>query len=97
MTTSRGRRTDRSKAASVRLRSSPDAEKFLVLFGRRIGDLRAAKGWTQKGFAELVGVSRQHMNWIETGRSAPTIIVVRAIASKLDVTVGELLENLADN
>ena len=35
--------------------------------------MRAARGWTQQELADLVGVSRQSINSIETGRYVPSL------------------------
>src|ERR687891_1213832 len=41
-------------------------------FGRRVGKLRAALGWTQARLAERVGVSRVGLSHIEAGLSVPS-------------------------
>lgn len=42
----------------------------------------------------MAGVSRQHMNFIETGRTAATVVVIRTIAETLGLTMGNLLDNV---
>lgn len=42
--------------------------------------LREARGWTQSDLAERLGVSRQSVNAIETGRSDPSLPLAFSIA-----------------
>lgn len=52
-----------------------------MALSNNIRKLRFAKGrMTQKQLADLVGVSRQTMNAIENGKSAPTIDIAIRIA-----------------
>lgn len=46
----------------------------------RVGDLRGAKGWTQAELARRVGVSRQTINSIETGRFEPSLTLALKLA-----------------
>ena len=39
----------------------------------KIRDLRAARGWSQAALADLLDVSRQTVNAIETGRYDPSL------------------------
>ena len=46
----------------------------------RIRELRAARGWSQAALADLLDVSRQTVNAIETGRYDPSLPLAFAIA-----------------
>lgn len=45
-----------------------------------IRELRAERGWSQAALAELLNVSRQTVNAIETGRYDPSLPLAFAIA-----------------
>ena len=46
--------------------------------------LRAEKSWTQNDLAERLGVSRQTVNALETGRYDPSLPLAFAIATLFD-------------
>ena len=46
----------------------------------RVGELRAATGWTQAELATRAGVSRQTINSIETGRFEPSLTLALKLA-----------------
>ncbi len=48
----------------------PDAQKAIENVGRRVAELREAKGLTQEAFAEIVGMQVQNVRMIESGRPA---------------------------
>ena len=45
-----------------------------------VRELRAERGWSQAALAELLNVSRQTVNAIETGRYDPSLPLAFAIA-----------------
>ena len=53
----------------------------------RIRELRAERGWTQADLGELLDVSRQTVNALETGRHDPSLTLAFAIASVFGKTV----------
>ena len=55
-----------------------------------IRELRAQRGISQKALAEAVGVSRQTINAIETGRYLPSLPLAIALARYFDTTVEEM-------
>ncbi|OLT16806.1 transcriptional regulator [Serinicoccus sp. CNJ-927] len=57
--------------------------------------LRTERGWSQATLAEQVGVSRQTVNAIETGRFDPSLPLALRIAQLLDLPVEEIFA-LAD-
>lgn len=46
--------------------------------------LREERGWSQGGLAERLGVSRQTVNALETGRYDPSLPLAFAIATLFD-------------
>ena len=57
---------------------------------RRLKSARAAKDLSQQHLADLVAVSRQTINAIETGDYNPTIRLCIAICRALDKTLDQL-------
>ncbi|MBK9117806.1 MAG: helix-turn-helix transcriptional regulator [Betaproteobacteria bacterium] len=53
----------------------------------RIRELRAARGWSQATLADLLDVSRQTVNAIETGRYDPSLPLAFAIARVFDTSI----------
>jgi transcriptional regulator with XRE-family HTH domain len=72
------------------LMAPSDARPYLRL-GRRIAELRRARGLGQRAFARLVPISVGYLPKIEVGKSRPEPEVLRRIAAAL----GEPYENLA--
>lgn len=62
-------------------------------FGEFISDLRKKKGYTQKELAQRLYISDKAISKWECGISMPDITLLIPLASILDVTVTELLEN----
>jgi transcriptional regulator with XRE-family HTH domain len=69
---------------------SEDA-KLLRAVGRRIGELRGARGWTQEQFSERYGVSTKYVQALEQGRQNLTLGSMARIARILGVPIGDLL------
>lgn len=56
----------------------------------RIAELRAERTWTQAAVAQRVGVSRQTINAIETGKFDPSLPVAFRIARLFELTIDEI-------
>ncbi|MDP2635314.1 MULTISPECIES: helix-turn-helix transcriptional regulator [unclassified Pseudoalteromonas] len=56
----------------------------------RLRVLRAEKGWSQADLAEKLGVSRQAVNAIETGKHDPSLTLAFALADAF----GQRIEDL---
>ena len=56
----------------------------------RITDCRAQQDWTQAELAQRIGVSRQTINAIETGKFDPSLPVAFRLAAIFDQTIEEL-------
>ena len=59
--------------------------------GKKIAELRRAKGFTQEGLADKLNVSAQAVSKWENDLSCPDILLLPEIASLLGATVDELL------
>ncbi len=53
----------------------------------RIRELRAERGWTQADLGELLDVSRQTVNALETGRHDPSLTLAFEIARVFDKSI----------
>jgi len=72
----------------------PQERKFLLAFGRRIAELRKARGFTQNDFADSIDISRLSLAYFETGRRCPRPVTLQKLAKNLVVTVSELFKGL---
>lgn len=59
----------------------------------RLRVLRAEVNWTQADLAERLGVSRQAVNALETGKHAPSLDLAFKISAVFGQTVEEIFEN----
>lgn len=53
-------------------------------------ELRGEKGWSQAALADQLGVSRQSINAIETGKYDPSLPLAFAIARLFDMNIEEI-------
>lgn len=53
---------------------------------------RAKKNWTQADLAKHIGVSRQGLNAIETGKFIPSTLLALRMAKVFDTTVEALFQ-----
>jgi len=59
-------------------------------FGKRVRELRFARGLSQEELAFRAGVHRTYLGSIERGERNPALVNIAAIAKALDVTLPEL-------
>lgn len=59
----------------------------------RIAVLRAERGWTQAELAQRIGVSRQSVNAIETGKFDPSLPVAFRLARQFDVRIEDVFHD----
>jgi transcriptional regulator with XRE-family HTH domain len=67
---------------------------LLVLLGRRVHELRAAKKWSQEEFAHVSGLHRTYIGQIERGEKNISFDNLSRVAGALGVTLSVLLEGL---
>lgn len=58
----------------------------------RLRVLRAERSWSQGELAERLGVSRQTVNAIETGRYDPSLPLAFAIARLFELAIEQVFE-----
>lgn len=59
----------------------------------RLRELRAERGWSQQHLADALGVSRQSVNAIETGRYDPSLPLAFRIADVFDLPIEAIFIN----
>ncbi|MFI8593319.1 helix-turn-helix domain-containing protein [Microbacterium sp. NPDC078428] len=69
-----------------------DAEADALTIGRRIRQLRTARGMTLESLAGAVERAPSQLSMIETGKREPKLTLLRAIAKALGVSIDALLE-----
>jgi putative transcriptional regulator len=58
----------------------------------RLRVLRAEKRWSQAELGERVGVSRQAINAVETGKHDPSLTLAFALAGAFDLRIEEVFD-----
>ena len=66
--------------------------KWSGVVKNRVKELREAVGLTQKELGGKVGVSRQAVNAIETGKFDPSIWLAYDLANYFDIRIEELFD-----
>ena len=59
----------------------------------RLKVLRAEHDWTQEELARRLGVSRQAVNALETGKHSPSLDLAYRISAVFGLTVEQIFEN----
>ena len=70
---------------------------LLVLLGKRVHELRAAKKWSQEEFAHISGLHRTYIGQIERGEKNISFANLLKVSGVLGVTMSELLSGLEDS
>ena len=68
------------------------SRRLIKDLGRKVAELRIARGLTQERFAERLGVSLKYVQRIEAGSENLTVESLHRLATKLRVTVIALFE-----
>ena len=71
---------------------TPQDKEFYRQLGKRIAEQRKARGFTQTGLAELLGISQQTMAHYEGGRLRVALSMMPSLAHVLDISISDLLE-----
>ena len=64
----------------------------MVLLAKRLKQLRAKNGLTQRQLAQRAGVTLAYIGRLETGHYDPQLSTLRKLAKALKVTVAELVQ-----
>src|SRR5229473_1870764 len=72
-----------------RVAPAPDGD-FLLFLGKRVRQLRSLRGMTRKTVAREADVSERHLAQLEAGEGNVSIVLLRRIASALNVSLVEL-------
>lgn len=56
-----------------------------IKLGRRIKEIRKAKGLTQEKLAEIIGIETGSLSAIESGRHFPSLLTLEKVATFFDV------------
>ncbi|MGD0382667.1 MAG: helix-turn-helix transcriptional regulator [Thermoguttaceae bacterium] len=67
---------------------------ILERFGKRVRELRKARGFTQEAFADKCGLDRTYISGIERGKRNVALCNVEIIARSLDVSISELTRGM---
>src|SRR5271155_5971919 len=79
-----------SGAVLPSLPAHPSDEDFLRLLGVRVRELRSRRGMTRKMVARESDVSERHLAQLELGDGNVSIVLLRRIATALNVSLAEL-------
>lgn len=63
-------------------------------FGKRLRELRTAKGFSQESFADSVGLHRTYIGSIERGEQNVSIDNISKLAKALKISLAELFKTL---
>src|SRR5690606_25507731 len=84
--------TERTPAGA----SDRAADEYLAAVGRAVRYGRARRGITRRRLAADSGISERYLAQIESGQGNPSVIVLRAIATAIDVPIVELLPRTSE-
>lgn len=71
-----------------------DVEKIYELIGRRIKQLRLAKGWSQGDLGEKLGIGASSISYIESGARRISVADIEAFAEIFDLEVKTFLKGV---
>jgi len=68
------------------------AEDPRILFGRRLAEIRRAKGWSQEKLALESGLARSYLGGVERGQRNIALLNICTLAETLEVSPAMLME-----
>jgi transcriptional regulator with XRE-family HTH domain len=68
-----------------------DAKDVMIIFGRKLKEIRIKKNISQEELAFRSGLHRTYISSIERGQRNISIVNIKKIADALDVDVSDLL------
>lgn len=72
-------------------------EDLLKKLGRRVRELRAAKGWSQEEFAHVCGLHRTYIGQIERAEKNISFENLTKLSTAFGITMAELVSGLEAN
>lgn len=66
-------------------------DERIIAFGKRVREVRKAKGISQEKLAELAGIDRSYMGNIERGEKNVTLVKVYDICDALNIEIQDLV------
>lgn len=66
-------------------------EDILILFGKRVKELRTNSKLTQEQFAQKTGLHKNYIGMVERGERNPSLINIQIIAKGLEISISELI------
>ena len=67
-------------------------QDLLRKVGQRVAKARRNRGWTQEQLAEAIGIEPVTLSRWETGDRALSLSTLAAVAARLEVSLGDLLD-----
>ncbi|HVN88360.1 MAG TPA: helix-turn-helix transcriptional regulator [Candidatus Binataceae bacterium] len=83
------------KARPLQMPEASSDTDFLATLGGRVRDARARHGMTRKMLARDSGISERYLAEMEAGRGNFSIMMLKKLASAIDVPLGELVDDQA--
>jgi transcriptional regulator with XRE-family HTH domain len=74
-----------------------DPDRFLLLFGQRVRELRISAGLSQEGLAAEAGIHRTYVGSVERGERNISLRNIVRIANALNVRPQDLLSIASGN
>ena len=71
-----------------------DEEKDLLALGREIRRHRDLKGISQEKLAELAGLNRNYVGFVERAERSPRVVTIFRIARALELHPAELMRDM---
>src|SRR5271166_3573828 len=93
---------DDSERPEMRAEAAPNEQEsraeteYLTLLGERVRETRARRGMTRKLLARDSGVSERYLAQLESGQGNISILLLRQIASALDMPIETLVHEHPD-
>jgi transcriptional regulator with XRE-family HTH domain len=70
------------------------ARDICVLLGKRIRELRKARGWRQLDLAEQSGINENYVSDLELGNKEICLLTLKAVARAFDMKIVDLLKGI---
>ena len=67
---------------------------ILIVFGRRVREIRKNSGWSQEEFADEVELDRTYIGGIERGERNLALRNIHRIAQTFGMTIAELMDDV---